>query len=1398
MPTARPSLVPTTPAILFALLALSPCAQAQRVPLSAASPVAATLTDAGVLPASQSITLRVRLAPTPDRAAALTQRLADQLDPASPFYREWLTPSQFGSEFGATDSQLATAQAWLEAQGLTIASTAASRTALTATGSATQVAAAFAVSLHQFQTGSTTVFANATHPSLPAEAAALITGVSGLDNLTPDSFAAIAATLEANTTPVLTIPCAAYSDSEAWSALLRQANAQGITALSTPACPAAELTALNDPAAPSSAAIPALARPSWQFAAGLPSDALRYTPDLTANRAAFAQTIASIAAQSSTGRLGNIDATLYQLAPTPGLYTQPDAAPAGTWEAATGLGTIDLALLAKVFPRGSTQSFIALTPSSYAPVHGASETFTAKITGGGTTIATGTITFQNNGATIGTGVLDATGTASFTTTALPGGAASITAIYPGDSTFAAITSQPTTFTVQPEASKLVATVSTGNTVGGTYTVAVTDTAPSGVGQPTGTITVTLSGTTTTYTGALVAGTAGSSAVTITIPASTVGISTLSITCTASPSYSCDNPYTATVTVAKATPVLTISVSPNPPVSGAAIVFLGTMAAVGTAPVPTGNVSFFDNGTVINAGKLASGTVSVSGTDITADTHTITATYDGDANYASVNASTTSSSATTASTTSLSANAIAANGQSITFTAGVAPIAATGNVQFLDGTTVLGAFPVASGAASLTTSTLSTTAAHSVTAVYSGDAKYAASTSPAVVIAKGSASVSTVTTLSATANAANGTPITFSANIGSTSLANNTFPTGVLQFYDGATLLATQPVVGTGASYTTSALSTSVGHTIIATYTGDSSYLPSSSTPLILSKSTGGAISSTALVATPAVITLGTGTSFTATVLGSIPTTLPTGNVQFLNGNTILCSTSITGNTATCGAVTSLPLGADTITAIYLGDTTYAVSSGTALVTVSAMAVTATSGTLAATVLPISAPYNTTTTVTAVLTIPTGTLLPTGIAATASIPSVTSIVTAPFVATTATTATATLVLPVPVPGAYTITVGCGVSTTFTCAIPATAAFTATKGTSATILSVLSGSNTAGQTLTLGATVVAVPAGLLTALVPSGTVLFYDNGVLLGMGTVSAAGVASPGVHRRCRHHACVHRHLLRRYQLPHQHLGRRQSSRWTPRSHRHPHLKRRLHSRRHQRHLFRPRQRCRQRDGKHCRPHRGRAVLRRVLRHATPHRSRAAHLERRRDGHRIALHHRPLRRHPQSLRPLRGQHGLPARSHQHRHRRRHRFQPRLQPCHSFGHTRRDHPHHHPQFTRRRLLRHHHPRLHRARLYRDHLLRRSHRALRSCQRRHRHRDHHRCHPCRRTSYPPFFFRVESPVDRLPRLPALVYASAASPPRSCPPHCVAFSHDPYRERRLRRCRQRHRSLCRAHHAR
>jgi uncharacterized protein (DUF1800 family) len=183
----------------------------------------------------------------------------------------------------------------------------------------------------------------------------------------------------------------------------------------------------------------------------------------------------------------------------------------------------------------------------------------------------------------------------------------------------------------------------------------------------------------------------------------------------------------------------VASSLNPSTAGANVVFTATV----TGSSPTGTVSFTDSGASIGcaAVALSAGTATCSTSALAQGTHTIVASYGGDAgNMVSsgmisqvVNAGGGGPTATL--TTLVSSANPAASGASVTFTATVTGTSPTGSVNFMDGAGSISGCAVVnlaagsgnSRTAACTTTTL-TVATHGIAAKYSGDAANLTSTS----------------------------------------------------------------------------------------------------------------------------------------------------------------------------------------------------------------------------------------------------------------------------------------------------------------------------------------------------------------------------------------------------------------------------------------------------------------------------------------------------------------------------------------------------------------------------------------------------------------------------------------------------------------------------------------------
>ena len=950
--------------------------------------------DAGPSPSSQRLSLTLTLTQTPMQVAALDKFLADVTDVTSPNYHQWLTPQTFAKSYGASPDELTAATAWLQAQGLTVDAISPAATRISASGFVSQIEPAFATSIHNYQANGHLYFSNAVQPSLPSEASSLFVAIDGLDNFPNDlgtlatgnnayartainsqsaslTLPSVASLVDANATPILSIDAtgaigsASVSQATGLNVLFRQAAAQGITTLvfgdfsaSSAAFDFPETTAVAISNSQPDPLASAFLRPSWQIADGLPVDNLRKVPDLTSDSiSSLSQALSGIAQQSGTGRLGNINPALYEFAALPGLFSQTDGAPAGTWEPATGLGLVDSAKLAQAFPRGVGPTNVQITSSNYSPIHGQTFTLTAQAasTVGGA-IPTGIITFSavQPGFPTTTASINSSGIATSVPFLLAGGTYSITATYSGDGNYAS-SNGTVNITLQPEAA--IFTISAPSTValGATVTATVKLTSASGIGTPSASVTVTPSGITSAPTSTkTITGTGGTATGTYTFTTNEAGTVTLQASCTSSdPSFTCYTPQTSTTNVPQATPTVTLTLTPTNPAAGVPVTLAATVngvSGIGT----TGSVQFFDGSTSLGFGSAPNATFS--GNLTPGSNHVITAVYQGDSNYvkATSNAITTSVSTSPTTTTVNASGSTFTYGQSVALNITVATTTVVNGTQPTGTLTFTGAgatttAAVSGGSANVTLSNL-TVGTWTITTSYSGDANYAPSKGNTVVITITQATASLSTNLSST-----------SFTTGSTSTLTVTVTlNGNALVPSGSTFIASITGV-TGASYTGNFVvntggNTATGSVIIpappsGTYTMQvvcGTNINFTCTPNTLSISstattgaTGTTPTTTTLAIAPVAPAIGQAITFTATVSAS-PTAIAAnpiaGSVNFYEGTTLLGSGTIAPVT-TAGVTTYVATllytfagttKAHTVTATYVGNTVYASSSSAGL------------------------------------------------------------------------------------------------------------------------------------------------------------------------------------------------------------------------------------------------------------------------------------------------------------------------------------------------------------------------------------------------------------------------------------------------------------------------------------
>src|SRR5215471_17828038 len=149
-------------------------------------PMARAANDRGALPLTQPVTrMAVLLRRGDAQETALQQLLTEQQDPKSPNYHAWLTPQQFGEQFGPAEADLQTIENWLGSQGFSNLQVTNGRTLITFDGTAGQVRNAFHTDIHRLSVRGTEHFANMQDPQIPEALSPVVSGVVGLHNFHP-------------------------------------------------------------------------------------------------------------------------------------------------------------------------------------------------------------------------------------------------------------------------------------------------------------------------------------------------------------------------------------------------------------------------------------------------------------------------------------------------------------------------------------------------------------------------------------------------------------------------------------------------------------------------------------------------------------------------------------------------------------------------------------------------------------------------------------------------------------------------------------------------------------------------------------------------------------------------------------------------------------------------------------------------------------------------------------------------------------------------------------------------------------------------------------------------------------------------------------------------------------
>ena len=145
-------------------------------------PLARPEFDLGTAPATLPMErMLMVLKRSPEQEFALRKLIDDQQDKGSSSYHKWMTPEEFGKQFGPTDADIQTISGWLQSHGFQVGTT-KGRAVLEFSGSASQVQQAFHTTIHKYIVNEEQHWANASDPSIPTALTPAVAGVLTLHN----------------------------------------------------------------------------------------------------------------------------------------------------------------------------------------------------------------------------------------------------------------------------------------------------------------------------------------------------------------------------------------------------------------------------------------------------------------------------------------------------------------------------------------------------------------------------------------------------------------------------------------------------------------------------------------------------------------------------------------------------------------------------------------------------------------------------------------------------------------------------------------------------------------------------------------------------------------------------------------------------------------------------------------------------------------------------------------------------------------------------------------------------------------------------------------------------------------------------------------------------------------
>ena len=796
--------------------------------------------------------LTIVLNRTPQQEAAYTQLLEDQQNPSSPRYHRWLTPAETGKRFGVSAHDIQAVTGWLQSEGLTVDSVSTSRVRVTFSGSAANVANAFGGEMHSFQVGEEKRISLSSAPQIPAALGGVIRAVSGLStaHLYPQHQISsdLGLTPEGSFTCTGGVPCNFIMPGD-FATIYNVAGVAGgingagqtIAVIGRSQVWPSDITGfaaiakvtINGPTlvVPTTGNPPAAA----VCTGTTKGDQQEATLDITrSGSVAQGASIKLVASGGTSSGVDGVDIATQYVVDTPSVGATIMSISFGGCE--TNFQKAGVVLYDNLFQQAAGQGISVFVSAGDSGAAGCDIAFQAPPAS--QTLSPNAICASSYATCVGgTEFADAANPSHYwSSTNGPGFSSALSYIPEGAWN-------------EPGTASPFIVAGTGGGVSGFIATPSwqTDTGvPSArAGRYTPDVAFSASG----HDGYIACLAANGACSMTTLN----GVVIFSGTSAAAPDMA---GIAALLNQSRGAPqgllnpnLYMLAATPSAEVfNDVTITSSGVSGCKVTAPSMCNNSTPAQT-TGINPGF--SGYLVGAGYD--------EATGLGSINVANLLANWPGAAKTASQTTLTTSAAQIPIGGSVTFTATVAPISGSGtpsgNVTFKNGTSSLGTGTLSGGVASLTTSALAP-GSHSITAVYSGDATFATSTSSGLTETVGTLSQTTVQT--SAAQVVVGTSITFTA-VAAPASGTGT-PTGTVTFMDGTTPIGPGPVTLSAGTAVLSTSGLAAGsHSITAVYAGDLTY--AGSTSAVLSQ----AVLGLTVISSPSTITVTAGTTGTAVI-----------------------------------------------------------------------------------------------------------------------------------------------------------------------------------------------------------------------------------------------------------------------------------------------------------------------------------------------------------------------------------------------------------------------------------------------------------------------------------------------------------------------------------------------------